>query len=175
MPSPEKKAIVAELREAIEDSQSIYLTEFHHLNVSEMNELRGRILDNDAYLQVTKNRLLKLALADTDAQELIEFLSGPTAVAFCQGDPIAIAKVISEFGETHEYIVINAGIVDGRLFDAEEARSLAKLPPRDRLLAELLASIGAPTSGLVNLVDNVVSQFVFVLEAIADKRKEQEE
>jgi len=175
MPTPQKEALVAELRQAVEESEGIYLAEFRHLNVAEMNELRGRILEYQAYLRVTKNRLLKLAFAGTDAEELSEHLIGPTAVAFCQSDPIAVAKVLTEFGQDHQHLAIKAGLFDGMILDQERMAQIAQLPPRDQLLAQVLASLIAPASSVVNLLGAVTSQFVLTLQAVADKRKSEEE
>ena len=140
-----------------------------------MSELRGQILDNEARLRIAKNRLLKLAFAGTQAEGLIEFLSGPTAVAFCQADPIAVAKVLTGFGKDHDYLALKAGLMDGQIFDQQEVARLAELPLRAQLLAQVLAGISAPASALVNLLGGLTSQFVFVLDAIADERKQQEQ
>ncbi len=175
MPTPQKEALVAELRQATEDSESIYLAEFHHLNVSQMNDLRGQILEYQAYLCVTKNRLLKLAFAGTQAEELSEHLTGPTAVAFCQSDPIAVAKVLTKFGQNYQHLVVKAGLFDGMILDQERMAQIAQLPLRDQLLAQVLASLIAPASSMVNLLGAVTSQFVLTLQAVADKRKSEEE
>ncbi len=175
MPTPQKEAIVAELRQSIEDSEGIYLADFRHLDVSEMNELRGQILEHQAYLRIAKNRLLKLAFAGTDAEDLTKYLTGPTAVAFCESDPIVVAKILTDFGQNHEHLAIKAGLFDGMIFDQEQMGRIAKLPPRDQLLALLLSTLISPASSLVNLLGAVTSQFVFTLEAIADKRKQEEE
>ncbi len=174
MPAPQKEAIVAELRQAVEESESIYLAEFQNLNVAEMNELRGQILEHRAYLRVAKNRLLKLAFAETAAEELCEYLTGPTAVAFCQSDPIAVAKVLTEFGHDHQHLAVKAGLFDGMILDREQIAQIAQLPPRDQLLAQALTSLIAPASSMVNLLGAVTSQFLLTLQAVADKRKSEE-
>ncbi len=175
MPTPQKEALVAELRQAIEESESIYLAEFQDLSVAEMNELRGQILEYQAYLRVAKNRLLKLAFAGTQAEELCEHLTGPTAVAFCQSDPIAVAKVLTEFGRDHQHLVMKAGLFDGMILDQERMAQIAQLPPRDQLLAQVLASLISPASSVVNLLGAVTSQFLLTLQAVADKHKSEEE
>ena len=175
MPTPQKEALVAELRQATEDSESIYLAEFRHLNVTQMNDLRGQILEHQAYLCVTKNRLLKLAFAGTQAEELSEHLTGPTAVAFCQSDPIAVAKVLTKFGQDHQHLAVKVGLFDGMILDQERVAQIAQLPPRDQLLAQVLASVIAPASSMVNLLGAVTSQFLLTLQAVADKRKSEEE
>jgi len=175
MPTPQKEALVAKLRQATEDSESICLAEFHHLSVSQMNDLRSQILEHQAYLQVAKNRLFKLAFVGTDAEELGQYLTGPTVVAFCPSDPIAVARVLTEFGQDHQYLVVKAGLFDGMVLDQERMAQIAQLPPHDLLLAQVLASLIAPAISMVNLLGTVTSQFLLTLQAVADKRKSEEE
>lgn len=174
MPTPEKKALVAQLHDDIEGSSSFYLTEFHGLNVAAMNELRAQIRAAQGRLQVAKNRLLRLAVKGTKAEGLSEYLTGPTAITFCTDAPIAVAKVIREFAKQHEYVAIKAGLVEGKLLDRQQAQRIASLPPRGQLLAELLAAIAAPAVGLLRVLGAANSTLVFTLEAIADKRQQAE-
>ena len=174
MPTPEKEALVAQLRQDIEDGGGIYLTEFSRLTVEDMNKLRGEILAVGARLQVAKNRLLKLALQGTAAEALSEYLTGPTAITFCKDDPIAVAKTFAEFARQHEAVAIKAGLVEGKVLGRQQVEKLASLPPRDQLLAELLAQLVGPASGLVRVLSAALSDVVFTLQGIADKRQEAE-
>ena len=174
MPTPEKEALVAQLHQDIKDHPSIYLAEFHGLSVEDMNDLRGRILQAQGRFQVAKNRLLKLALQDTDAKQLTEYLDGATAITFCKDDPIAVAKVFATFAQQHEYVAIKAGVVEGRIVDRQQAAHIASLPPRRQLLAQVLAGLVAPATGLVRLLGAASSSLVFTLQAIADERQSKE-
>ena len=174
MPTPEKEALVAQLRQDIQDSDSLYLTEFRGLSVEDMNELRGRIRAVRARLHVAKNRLLKLAVQGTDAEALSEYLTGPTAITFCEDDPIAVAKAFADFAKDHEEVAIKAGLVEGRVLDRQQAAKIASLPPRPQLLAELLAQLTGPHSGLVRVLNAVFSDLVFTLQAIGDQRQKAE-
>ncbi len=174
MPTPEKKTLVAQLREDIQSNSSLYLTEFSGLNVETMNELRSQIRAAHGRLQVAKNRLLKLAIAGTAAEGLNEYLTGPTAIAFCGEAPIAVAKVISDFGRDHEYLAIKAGLVEGRVVDRQQSERMASLPPRQQLLSELLAGLISPAAGLLRVLAAATTDLVRALEAIADKRQQTE-
>ena len=174
MPTPEKEALVAQLHQDIEDHPSIYLAEFRGLSVRDMNDLRGRILQAQGRLQVAKNRLLKLALQDTDAQQLTQYLDGPTAIAFCGDDPIAVAKAFASFAQEHEHVAIKAGVVEGRVVDRQQAARIASLPPRLQLLAQALAGLIAPATGLVCLLGAAALSLVLTLQAIADERQQEE-
>ena len=172
MPTPEKEALVAQLREDIEASDSFYLAEFSELSVEDMNQLRAQMRGAQARLQVAKNRLLKLALQGTKAESLTEYLTGPTAITFCSDDPLAVAKIFAQFAQQHEAVAIKAGFVEGRVLDGQQATRLAALPPRPQILAELLAQIAAPSAGLIRVLAAAASELVFTLEAVAEKRQQ---
>lgn len=171
MPTPEKEQLVAEVAEKIQQAEAFYLLSFTGLSVSAMNDLRGQVLAAGGRLQVVKNRLLKLALAGQASEGLIEHLTGPTIVAYCAEEPIAPAQALAKFAVDHESLVFKAGFVEGKIVGAAEATRLAKLPPRPQILAETLAAISSPVSGLVGLLNAAVSELVYVMEAAVEKQQ----
>lgn len=171
MPTPEKEQLVAEVAEKIQQAEACYLLSFTGLSVTEMNDLRGQVLAAGGRLQVVKNRLLKLALASQASEGLIEHLTGPTVIAYCEKEPIAPAQALAKFAADHEGLVFKAGFVEGNVIGAEEALRVAKLPPRQQILAEALAGISSPVSSLVGLLNAVVSELVYVLEAAVEKQQ----
>ncbi|MGD8238168.1 MAG: 50S ribosomal protein L10 [Armatimonadota bacterium] len=169
MPTPEKEATVAQLREHIGAVPCAIACNYRGLRVAEINELRRLMRERDVDFRVVKNRLMKIAVGDTAAATLAELLSGPTALAFCE-DPVPAAKTLVEFASEHEVISIKGGIVDGELYSGEQVRRLAELPPRPLLLAQLLGGFNAPVAGLVHTLRGILSEFVFTLHAIADEQ-----
>ena len=174
MPTPEKEALVAQLRADMEAHDSFYLAEFSELSVAAMSQLRAQIRAAQARLQVAKNRLLKLALQGTEAEELTAYLTGPTAITFCSADPIAVAKVFTDFARQHDAVAIKAGFVEGRMLDRQQAARLAALPPRPQILAGLLAQLTSPAAGLTRVLGAAAAELVFTLESIAEKREQSE-
>ena len=177
MPTPEKEARVATLRNSIDEAAGVYLCDFSGIPVAMMNDLRGRVLDTGARLEVAKNRLLKLAIADTPQEGLLEHLTGPTAVAYCEHDPIGPARAMKGFagelrGDAQRW-VIKAAFVDGRLFAGEAAQALADLPPLEQIKAAVVGAISGPANTLVHTLNAVLSDLVFTLQAVADKRSEE--
>jgi len=172
MPTQEKIDAVAELRERVEKASAVYLAEYKGLNVKDISALRKQVRKDGAQMVVVKNRLLNLALAGTAAEGLTAFLKGPNAVVFCDQDPMVPAKTIADFAKTHDVIAWKGGYVEGTVFDAQGIARVAELPPRQQLIAQTLGAIASPLSGLVFTLGGLVSDLVYTLQAVADKRGE---
>ncbi len=171
MPTEQKRETVAQLKEAIETSYSIYVTEFSRLSANDMNQLRGHVEAAGGRFAVVKNRLFRLAVAGTEAEGLAELMAGPRAVVFCRDDAVTPAKAIAKFAADHgDNIVIKAAFVDGRVLDERQANRMATLPSREELLAGVVSGIAAPVSGLVYTLSGLVSDLVFTLQAVADEK-----
>ncbi len=158
------------MRESLGAAGSVYLTAFQGLTVSEAGELRGRLIDAGSRMQVVKNRLLKIAIEDTEFKPLADHLTGPNAVTYCTEDPIEPLKILAEFARRHDQPPVKAGVVEGRMLSPEELDRLARVPGREQLMAEVVGSFAAPITGLVYTLNAVLSELVFTLEAVADER-----
>ena len=177
MPTPQKEAIVAELRESFDNSAGMYLLDFSGIRANQVNALRGQILEAGGRVYVAKNRLLKLALAGTPAEGLADMLKGPSAVMFCIADPITPGKAVLDFAKTltneAQRWEIKAAWVDGVVYDANRAKALASMPPLDEIKSGVVGSIAGPLNAVVGTLNGVVSELVYTLQAVADKRDEQ--
>jgi large subunit ribosomal protein L10 len=172
MPTQAKIDAVAELRARVEKSAAIYLAEYKGLNVKAISELRKQVRNNGAQMIVVKNRLLNLALAGTAAEGLTAHLKGPNAVIFCDADPVTPAKAIADFAKTHDVIAWKGGWVEGTIFDGTGIARVAELPPRDQLIAQVVGAVASPLSGFVLTLSGLVSDLVYTLQAVADKKGE---
>lgn len=162
--------MVREMREALEESGSVYLTEFEGLTVAEATELRGLLLDAGGRMQVVKNRLLKIAVEGTDYEEITDLLAGPNALTYCGDDPIGPLKVLSEFAEGHEQPPVKAGVVEGKMLSHEQIERLSAIPGRDELIASVVGGFAGPINDLVFTLSGVVSDLVFTLQAVAEEK-----
>jgi len=176
MPTPEKIARVATLREEIDACSGIYLSDFGGIPVSQLGRLRDKMMEAGASLEVVKNRLMKLALAGTPGEGLCDHLTGPTIIAFCKADPFAVAKAMKEFArgltadkQTWE---VKAAFVEGRLFDKTRAQALADLPPVSEIKSALVGAIQGPVTSFVGTLNGALSDLVYTLQAVAEKREE---
>lgn len=146
--------------------------DFRGVNVGQITAFRSQLQEASGTYRVVKNTLARRAITETTFQDLGQFLVGPTGIVFCPGDPMESAKVVKKFvGETNGALKIKGGIVDGTIFDAKGIEKVATLPSRQELLAQFVAGLQSPISGLVGTLEGVVREFVYTLQAIADKRE----
>ncbi|GAB3624248.1 50S ribosomal protein L10 [Mariniluteicoccus endophyticus] len=142
MARPDKAAAVAELKEKFSSSQAAVLTEYRGLTVAQLKELR-RSLGQDATYAVTKNTLTLIAAKEAGIDGLDDQLTGPTAIAFIDGDVAAVAKGLKNFSKDNPLLVIKGGVMEGNVLDAEGVKALADLESREVLLAKLAGGMKA--------------------------------
>jgi large subunit ribosomal protein L10 len=167
---PEKEAVVKELTEKFNSSKSLVITDYLGLNVAEMTELRKQLREAGVDFKVVKNTLATIAANDVEMNNMTEFFSGPTAIAFGEEDAVSPAKILVEFAKDHEVIEIKAGILNGELISKEKVESLAEIPSREVLLAQAFAGMKAPLTGLVNVLQGNIRGLVQVLGQIRDQK-----
>ena len=164
----QKEEQVEVLKEKLGRATSVFVADFRGLSVIEGNalrrELRGDDPDESEY-QVTKNSVLKLAVAGTDAAVLSEHFSGPTSVAISYGDPVRVAKVLVETAKKVETFEIKGGFLDGKALTEAEVATLATLPSLDELRGTLVGLILAPATKLVRLFNEPGGQLARLVEA----------
>ena len=170
---PEKAGKVAELKDLLSSSKGAVLVDYCGLTVAEDTELRSKMREAGVKYMVAKNTFIRIAAKEAGVEGLDSYLEHNTAVAFSAEDPVAPAKILNDFSKDHKALEIKAGILDGKVIALDEVKALAELPSRDELLAKLVGSMQAPISGLVNVLQGTISNFVYTLEAVRQK-KEQE-
>jgi large subunit ribosomal protein L10 len=168
MPNAEKTEKVTALKERIEGSNALLLAEFRGLSVHDATELR-RSLSDQARFAVAKNTLLGRAAGEAGIQGLDELLTGPTAVAFVQGDVVTAAKRIVEAAKKFPALVLKGAYMDGRVLSAEEARALADLESREVMLSKIAGMLKSEMSRAASMFQALQSQFVGLMEALKDK------
>ena len=166
-----EKVVMAEFASGIvRESDYIYFITYLGIDVAGFSDFRDKLIDVGVDCKVMKNSFIGLGLANSDVELPDGFnLTGDTAVVFGQGDPCPSAKVIKEFGKTHECIGFKAAVVDGSFVSAQQALAVADLPSKEVLQAQLLGIMLAPAQNLVNLLNQSVAQFVSVIKAYQDK------
>lgn len=144
MPRPEKVQAVADIREKLEQAEAVFLTEYRGLSVKDVQELRRSLREAGADYKVVKMTLARLAAGDAGIEGLDDYLSGPTALAFTQGDPVATAKALKEFSKANEVFSLKAGYLSGSVLTPEEISRLAEIESREVLLAKVAGAVKAP-------------------------------
>ena len=173
-----KQQLVAELKEKLTTAKGAVLTSYKGLTVAQDTELRRALREAGVSYHVVKNTMTRIAAKEAGLDGLAEHLEGTTALAVSAEDAVAPAKVICEFIKKNkldetEVLTIKAGLVDGKVIDTAEIKALASLPSREVLIAKLLGSMQAPISGTVNVLQGVIRNAVYVLEAVRKQKEEQ--
>ena len=165
----EKTDAVAVLNATLNVSAVVVVTRNLGLTVAQSTDLRNKMRDAGASYKVAKNRLTKIALADTQYAGLSDLLTGPTALA-TSGDPVAAAKVAVEFAKTNDKLEIVGGAMGGMLLDVDGVKALASLPSLDALRAKLIGLIQAPATKVAQVLVAPAGQLARVFGAYAAKK-----
>ena len=165
----EKKAIVDEISLKVASAQAIVLAEYRGVNVADITDLRVKARASGVYLRVLKNTLVRRAVDDTSFAMLAEDMVGPLLFGIAT-DPIAVAKVMYQFSQSHDNFVIKAGAVPHKKMNVTDIQTLANLPPREELLSKLLGTMQAPVAKFVRTLNEVPSKFVRTLAAVHQKK-----
>jgi large subunit ribosomal protein L10 len=166
-----KQAVVDELAEKLGSAAAIYLTDFTGLNVKKMTALRARMRAEGVEYLVVKNTLALRALDGLDIPDIGQFFTGPTGVVIGGADAVTAARILSDFAkENDDRPTVKVGVVERQQLGPAEVGRLAKLPPRDVLLAELAGAMEAPLAQLVFLLQGKLSEMVGLLEALRAQR-----
>ncbi|QBI20444.1 50S ribosomal protein L10 [Egibacter rhizosphaerae] len=166
---PEKVAQVAEIAEWLEQSNATVLTDYRGLSVAATAELRRQLRETDAEYRVVKNTLTRRAVREAGVDIPDDVLVGPTAITFCAGDPVAAAKVLKRFSKSHPGLQIKAGVLDGKLLDANDAARLADLESREELLGRIAVMLGTVLAQPARLANANLEKLARVLGALQDK------
>ena len=167
----EKQQIAEDLRDRLSKSAIIVLTDYKGLDVAAMNDLRRKLRAEEIEYQVVKNTLLIRASEDNDIALIKDYFKGPSAIALSYDDPIAPAKVLSQFAKENNKLEIKAGVMNGQVLDANAIKALAKLPSREVLLGQLLSALNAVPTSFVRTIAEIPRGFVSVLAAIRDQKE----
>ncbi len=173
-PRADKVAVVNEVRGRLEASEGALLTEYRGLSVAELAELRRELANAGGEYKIYKNTLVRLAVADGPQAPIQDLLTGPTAIAFVDGDVSAVAKALRDFARSNPSLVVKGGIVGDGLLSASEITVLADLPPRDALLAQVAGALAAPIQQLAGLIEALPRNLAFGLSALVAKREDEE-
>jgi|SRR5437667_2047233 len=176
MQRADKERVVAELAERLKGAETLIVADYRGLTVSEIGELRGKLLEHGARFSVVKNSLTKRAAESAGIEPLLAWLEGPTAIAFLEtgGDPVAVAKALEEAVRT-EHLTLKGGLLEGAEIGADDVKQLAKLPPAETLRAQLVGAVAGPVTAVVGLFAAPMRELVGVIDARIRQLDEQGE
>ena len=166
---PEKANIVLELSETLKRSPFVLVTEYRGMKVADFSELRSRLAPAGAEVHVVKNNFLKRAMSDSGFPDVGDQFAGQTAVVTGQADVAPVAKIFKTFASEFKLAALKVGFVDRAALSTAELETLAELPAREILQAQLLGLFLSPATRLVRLLNEPAAALARLLNAKAEK------
>lgn len=166
----EKEQVVQELAGRLANVDAVFLANYRGINVEQATRLRRDLTQAGVEYRVVKNNLIKLAAKGTGAEVFESYCVGPTAIAISGDDPVAPAKILSQFAKDVQAFELKAGVLGGKLLSVADINALADTPSREVLLAQALSSMNAPITNFVGTLAAVPRSLVQVLDAIGQKK-----
>jgi large subunit ribosomal protein L10 len=146
-----KKNYVEEMKKNFTSNDSVMIAQYQGLNVTELDELRKELRNKGILFKITKNRITKIAIKETQVKDLEKYFTGPTAAAI-SSDPITTAKILTKFAKSHEKLKIVAGFMDGKVLDEKEVAIIATLPSLEEARAQIIGILASPAQKLVSIL-----------------------
>jgi large subunit ribosomal protein L10 len=174
---PNKKVLaqkiekIGALSARIKAAKVIILADYRGLTVEQDTQLRNALRKAGIEYSVIKNSIIRFAVKENGLDSLIPYLAGPTAVAISTTDPVAPAKVLTEFAKKFAKFELKVGVVDGKILDESGIKSLGELPPKDVLISMVLGGFKAPISGFVNVLNGNLRGLAAALNAIREQKE----
>jgi large subunit ribosomal protein L10 len=171
MNKSEKTEIVSGVKEMIENSSAIYLTDYSGINVEDISKIRGEFRKEKVKYKVIKNTLFKRALEELGKYDkLADHLVGMTGYVFATENPVAPAKIIKKYFDEKQKLSLKACYIDNQFYDGSELKMLAALPSKNELIAGILGSLKSPASGIVGVLNAVARDLANVVDQIAKQK-----
>jgi len=167
---PDKVATVDEVKSRVDASSTAVVTEYRGMTVAQISSLRRQLRSIGADYKVFKNTLVLRAISGTAVESLGEFLHGPTAIAFVDGDVSAVAKTLRDFARETPTLIVKGGVADGKALTLKDLTVLADLPGRDVLLAQFAGLLAAPLRTMAGLLKALPQNFAYGLSALIDSK-----
>jgi large subunit ribosomal protein L10 len=164
----QKSAVVAEIAEQIRSADAVFAVDYRGISVAQAADLRARLRESGTRFRIVKNSLTERAADEAGASSLKDLLTGPTALAFVSGDAALAAKALSDAGRAMHTLEFKGGLMDSTTLSAADVQSIARLPSRDVLHAQLVGTIAAPLSGLVRGLNALIAGLAIQLQQIVD-------
>jgi large subunit ribosomal protein L10 len=173
-PRPEKVAVVDEVKDRLRSSSAAILTEYRGMKVADLSTLRRSLKASGGDYKIYKNTLVRFAVKDLGLDELDPLLTGPTAIAFVDGDAVGVAKALRDYARTNPLLVVKGGVLGESVLSAADAAALADIPPREVLLARFAGLLAAPMQQFAGLLAAVPRNFAYGLKALIDQKSTEE-
>ncbi len=168
----EKAETVTAVHDRFKSAKMAIVTEYRGLTVAQITRLRREVRQASGEYQVIKNTLVRRALKDTHYTDLEPMLEGPNGWVFAYDDPVVLSKALVKFAEDNEKIKIKGGVFEGQFLDPAKVKALSQMPSKPELQARLLATIQAPATQLVRLLQEPGAQVARLMDSVRKSKSE---
>ena len=166
-----KEKMLEEVTAELKKAELVIISDYRGLNVKAINDLRGKLRNEQCRYKITKNTMNRLACRQAGVESLEPLFEGPTAIAYSSADPVAAAKVFNEFAKENEALVVKGGLLSGQVLDAAGVKALGDIPPREVLLAQVVGGFQAPIAGLVGALSGTLRSLVYTVDAVRQQKE----
>jgi large subunit ribosomal protein L10 len=174
MNKDEKADVISEVKELLDSSTAVYLTDYSGINVEDISDLRNQFRQEGVRYKVFKNNLFKRALDESGKfEKLADHLTGMTGFAFTTTNPIAPAKIINKYFVDKDKLSLKACYVEGEYYEGNQLKTLATLPSKNELIAGIMGSLDSPVSGIVGAINAVIRDLANVIDQISQRETAQ--
>lgn len=167
----QKAVAIAEIATQIEESEAVFAVDYRGITVAQVAELRSKLREADASFKVVKNSLTERAADQVGAEALKDFLAGPTALTFVRGDVATAAKAVADYARITQLLPFKGGMMGADPLDAEQIRTLSRLPSREALYGQLVGVVASPISGLVRSLGGLIGGLALALGQVREKKE----
>jgi large subunit ribosomal protein L10 len=171
----EKERVVGELTDRLKESETLIVADYRGLTMTDIDDLRGKLLEHGARFSVVKNTLGRIAAKESGNDALLALLEGPTAIAFLEadGDMVAVAKALADSARTTRILTIRGGVLQGKVISGDDVGELAKLPPLDVLRGQVIGAIIAPLNAIAGLINAPLQNLYGLIDARIEQLEQQ--
>lgn len=170
MPTPQKLEIIDKYTEKFKDAKCVYIADYSGIDVATVTDIRKKFRDQNIEYKVLKNRLAKISLNNAGISDLDNYLNGVNTFVIGYDDPVAPARIFEDFNKKKEILKLKVVLFEGKVFEAEQAKEIAKLPSREVLLGQLVGMLQSPMTKLAATISAPMQKMVGVLNALKDKK-----
>ena len=169
MPTAQKATTIEQTKQKYDKAAGVLFTEYRGLKMHQLQDLRRQLKAKGGEFSVVKNTLFKIAAGDAAADLPEALTSGPTGIAFIYENEAECAKVLADFAKTNKALVIKGGYISGAVYDDKQVDALAKLPPKEVLIAQVIGAVAAPLTSLIGTIEAIYAQPIRTIYAVVDK------
>jgi len=158
------------IRNTLKDSNAVFVVKYSGLSAPDLNSLRKSLKSSNASLFVVKNSIARLAFKDAGLEAVLKSIEGPCGLVFAKEEPVGTSKVLCNFLKDHEQLKLEGGFLKDKVIEKKDIESMARLPSREVLRAQVVMVLNSPISGLVITLNQILAKFVYCIEQIKQKK-----